>query len=362
MDASPRCSLVLRYEFTIAHIAFSSEGVLLTSGIINVADSVFCDGEKNVCISAPPNSSLVQSFSVCAGKVFFASKFVNGITVFDVTNKCVRKTLIGHDDYIRCISWSANGHLLASGSVDRTVRIWDLNSETPLKHILDHGYGVTSIAWSPNGDFLASATFDNTVQVWHVDCRVQRSSILHGHYANSLAWSPDGRQLVSGGGDGTILLWTIDENGRGNPDPVVFQGHTKRVSDVAWLPDGKQFVSCGTDDTVRVWSASSGRQVRKMMAYSDAYAFQIAPHPNGKQIAMACTTTDALIFTVCEWSDRTNHLFAGDLRRLIFQTMCLKHRLENNSCFCSHPRLQMAVWLEIFQVLACVLCASFSIN
>jgi WD40 repeat protein len=58
--------------------------------------------------------------------------------------------------------------MIASGSVDKTVRIWDFGSRRLLKTLDAHTSWVESVAWSPNGRYLASSEDNGTIIIWSV--------------------------------------------------------------------------------------------------------------------------------------------------------------------------------------------------
>tara|TARA_B100000959_G_C14637323_1_gene482789 strand:- start:161 stop:580 length:420 start_codon:yes stop_codon:yes gene_type:complete len=72
---------------------------------------------------------------------------------------------------------------------------------------------VRSIAWSPDGHTLASGGYDSSVRLWDVASREQMG-VLEGHTdrVNSVAWSPDGHTLASGSRDDTVRLWGLPHN------------------------------------------------------------------------------------------------------------------------------------------------------
>ncbi|MEV5709951.1 WD40 repeat domain-containing protein, partial [Actinoallomurus sp. NPDC052274] len=118
----------------------------------------------------------------------------------------MKLTLRGHQDWIRSLAWSADGHL-ASACDDGTVRIWDVESGDA-SVLLGHMGWVRSVAWSPDGR-LASAGEDGTVRVWDADGTPKKVLRAHEGPVRSVAWSPDGR-LASGGEDGTVRVWDAD--------------------------------------------------------------------------------------------------------------------------------------------------------
>ena len=111
---------------------------------------------------------------------------------------------------------------LVSGSFDSTIRLWavkvgelngELNKEAvSLKHILTgHGGPVTSVAFNQWGTLVASGGMDKTIRIWNPFLG-KHLKTLRGHKGavNSVSFSPDGKTLASGSADGTILLWDIN--------------------------------------------------------------------------------------------------------------------------------------------------------
>src|SRR6516162_5178373 len=63
---------------------------------------------------------------------------------------------------------------------------------------MTHEYGVTSVKYSPDGKMLASASLDNTIKLWDIQTGKEKST-LKGHTDSvvSVAFSPDGKTLAS---------------------------------------------------------------------------------------------------------------------------------------------------------------------
>jgi hypothetical protein len=116
-------------------------------------------------------------------------------------------TLSGHSKAVMSVAFSPDGKMLASGSVDNTIKLWRVADGSVITTLSGDSDSVTSIAFSPDGNTLASGSGDNTIKLW----RVAGGSLIttlsgHSDKVNSVVFSPDGKTLVSGSDDKTIKL------------------------------------------------------------------------------------------------------------------------------------------------------------
>jgi len=92
------------------------------------------------------------------------------------------------------------------------VRLWDILDGKPI-YTLSIEDGVTTVAMSPDGHYVAAGSLDKSVRVWDTTSGylVERLEAPDGHKDSvySVAFAPNGRDLVSGSLDKTIKLWEL---------------------------------------------------------------------------------------------------------------------------------------------------------
>ena len=71
------------------------------------------------------------------------------------------KTLTGHQDSVKKVSFSSDGKMIASASLDNTVKLWQSNGT-----LEGHTDSVWGVSFSPDWQTLAAGSGDNTVTVW----------------------------------------------------------------------------------------------------------------------------------------------------------------------------------------------------
>uniref|UniRef100_A0A0C9QVM9 TSA: Wollemia nobilis Ref_Wollemi_Transcript_5414_2075 transcribed RNA sequence n=1 Tax=Wollemia nobilis TaxID=56998 RepID=A0A0C9QVM9_9CONI len=208
-------------------------------------------------------------------------------------------TIAGHTEAVLSVSFSPDGHQLASGSGDTTVRFWDLNTQTPLYTCTGHRNWVLCIAWSPDGKQLVSGSKDGDLRLWDPETGKASGTPLNGHkkWITGLAWEPvhlqaPCRRFASSSKDGDVRIWDTSLR----RCVMSLTGHTLAVTCVKWGGDGMIY-SSSQDCTIKVWDGSNGKLIRELkghghwvntLALSTEYALRTGPYDHtGKQYSSA---------------------------------------------------------------------------
>jgi len=169
-----------------------------------------------------------------------------------------------HAGDVTSLAFSPDGAMLASTSIDATIKLWDTRSKMLLRTIAGRGAHVSSVCLLRRGSRFAAAV-DQTVKLWDTETGALLR-VLSGHRLriSSVAVSPDGRQLVSASRDGTIRLWDVESGSLLR----TLKGHGGAVVAVSFCPDGRRFASAGIDKAVRLWDARNGSLLQTLTKYA----------------------------------------------------------------------------------------------
>ncbi|KAF8557935.1 WD40 repeat-like protein [Imleria badia] len=152
---------------SVGSMSFSPDGKKLACGTYN--DTRVYDVDSGTLVLGP------LKFYKDYGCFVLWSR--DGSRLFSASSKTIRcwnsdtaeqigQPWTGHTRHILSLSLSPDGSILASASLDKTVRFWDTTSGHPIAQHLQHDGGVGAVHFSPSGEFVASTVWDEKTYLW----------------------------------------------------------------------------------------------------------------------------------------------------------------------------------------------------
>ena len=224
-----------------------------------------------------------------------------------------------HDGVVRCVAYSPDNEVLASGGTDDTIRLWEVSTGDSLGILEGHSGDVNSIAFSQDGIWIASGSDDGTVRLWKQSIKGDHTTWIEyqqleikatflfiftnplNNNAKSVAFDPDSKLLACGTSGSKVIVWhkanrQLDDGewhiGEGPPDwewreLQTLDEHWGDVNSVTFIPNWRLLASGSDDDRVHLWKTSelwSSKNQDPPSPWSTQYAGvgginSIASHP-----------------------------------------------------------------------------------
>ena len=238
------------------------------------------------------------------GKILASSSYTQ-IKFWDVASGKELRTLQTGSVNSGSLAFNPNGKTLAVGGNDHVIHFYDVESgHKKLETLTGHSLVVTSIVYSSDGQLLASSSLDNTVRLWHVASGKQLKSFATNSLSiNSVALSPDNKLIASAGsnqsGVGVFKIWDVS-SGR---EPYSLDGFTVgygQYGRVSFSNRGRTLVG-GGGNRIRMWDVTSGRESKTLLIYHPVYWFAFSPD---EQTLAAGSSNSLTMWNTASWEER----------------------------------------------------------
>ncbi|XP_063646951.1 autophagy-related protein 16-1 isoform X5 [Pan troglodytes] len=192
-----------------------------------------------------------------------------------------------HDGEVNAVQFSPGSRLLATGGMDRRVKLWEVFGEKcEFKGSLSgSNAGITSIEFDSAGSYLLAASNDFASRIWTVDdYRLRHTLTGHSGKVLSAKFLLDNARIVSGSHDRTLKLWDLRSK---VCIKTVFAGSS--CNDIVCT---EQCVMSGHfDKKIRFWDIRSESIVREMELLGKITALDLNPE---RTELLSCSRDDLL--------------------------------------------------------------------
>ena len=172
------------------------------------------------------------------------------------------------EDWSSALSFSPDGTLLAVAVVyDRTrghISLWDVATRQQVATLELGAWGTTALSFSPDGALLAVAGTGGHISLWDVATRQQVASFQPGDHVYSVSFSPDGTllatsEVVENNNAASYMVSLWDVASRERVATLQSGGRGGYVSEVSFSPDGTLLATTG--DLSQLWDVATRQEI-----------------------------------------------------------------------------------------------------
>uniref|UniRef100_A0A8D1MV82 Autophagy-related protein 16-1 n=1 Tax=Sus scrofa TaxID=9823 RepID=A0A8D1MV82_PIG len=261
------------------------------------------DGEVNAVQFSPGSRLLatggmdrrVKLWEVFGGSYLLAASNDFASRIWTVDDYRLRHTLTGHSGKVLSAKFLLDNARIVSGSHDRTLKLWDLRSKVCIKTVFA-GSSCNDIVCTEQ--CVMSGHFDKKIRFWDIRSEsIVREMELLGKIT-ALDLNPERTELLSCSRDD--LLKIIDLRINAVRQTFSAPGF-KCGSDwtrVVFSPDGSYVAAGSAEGSLYIWSVLSGKVEKVLSKHHSSPINAVAWSPSGAHVASVDKGSKAVL-----WSD-----------------------------------------------------------
>ena len=173
----------------------------------------------------------------------------------------------GHRAWVRNISFSHDGTMLASVGEDGRIIIWDV-AKKRIRYSIDADFGALySVGFSHDDNTLVAGSSNGVIGKWDVGTGTPDGESIKGHtgVVLSVHFNHDDSLILAASGDQTASIWTTDGT-------LVkrFVGASGYMQDAIFSPDEDEIITASADRYIRIWCVSNGEETARLVGHFGA--------------------------------------------------------------------------------------------
>ena len=270
-----------------------------------------------------------------------------------------------HKEACRTGTFNKDGTLVATGSVDTSIKILDVdkmiaksigeredtsqpegNLHPVIRTLYDHTEEVTCIVFHPNEQILVSGSADSTVKIFDytkASAKKAVRSIQETHRIQSLSMHPTGDYVLVATQHPTLRLYDINTSQcfvGSNPDDQ----HQAAVNMVCYNSTGTLYASCSDDGIIKVWDGVSSRVINQFIKAHDVEVCSITFSKNGKYLLTSGKDASVKLWELSMSRCLIAYTGGGTSGKPVFNTQACFNHTEDFVLFPDEKTTSLCAW------------------
>ena len=244
-------------------------------------------------------------------ELFIVTIFNSNIYQIDMNGKIMNIIENNSDEFITFILANNDNDLLIACK-SGLIKHYKLNINNCVNTFKGHEMLITNMSIDPTNTLLATSSIDRTIRIWHIEGGYCTHSLRNGHqaavrncwFANKLNNNNNSLILISSDDEGGLCLWVIytadskknldyNERDDNNDDeqhkkkkkkvgPSVtlhqLKSHMNLVTSVAFSYEYNIMVSVGRDSVLNIWNLTNYELIRTIPVYEVYFLYYFIPY------------------------------------------------------------------------------------
>ncbi|XP_008194232.3 cleavage stimulation factor subunit 1 [Tribolium castaneum] len=211
-----------------------------------------------------------------------------------------------HKGNCRAGCFSSDGQLIATGSVDASIKILDVDrmlaksapdemdpsrgeqqGHPVIRTLYDHMEEVTCLEFHPKEPILVSGSKDNTIKMFDISkASVKKAfkTISESEPIRAMSFHPGGDHMIVATNHPVVRLYDVNTL-QCYVCAFPSHQHTQSVTCLKWSQDARVFATCSKDGNIKLWDAVSNRCINTFQkAHDGLEVCSVVFSKNGKYL------------------------------------------------------------------------------
>ncbi len=223
--------------------------------------------DYELCYSSPRDQIRWEAWLQYSqtGKYFIqfgGTMSLGNINVFDgKTGRHLWENDTSHKRFIISADTSHDETIVATPSIDSTVRLWDIQTGEEIADPLQHDGGVWYSIFSPDQTKIATLTDQNDIWIWSAkNGKILNFPTRQKEELVAISFNQNGDKLYSATITGTFLEWDLNAP---TAKPIILT-HDSTINSYDVSYNGKWIVSGGKDNAISIWDVNGLKRLKKI--------------------------------------------------------------------------------------------------